>query len=176
MPHLSGRPPSDEQFTELVHASWSSLYRTAYLLLGDHAEAEDLVQSALAKTYANWHRVRDLNAAAGYARTTLVNTASSWFRRRSWRNEHPTEVLPDGTLDHDPTDRSLLVQALAQLPPRQRAAVVLRYYEDLTVAQTAAALGCSEGTVKSQTSDALARLRALLGDAVVPTIEGVRHD
>src|SRR6476646_1678803 len=136
MPHLSGRPPSDaritdEQFTEFVHASWPALYRTAYLLLGDHAEAEDLVQSALAKTYASWHRVRDLNAAAGYARTTLVNTASSWFRRRSWRNEHPTRDLPDAALDHDPTDRSLLVHTLAQLPPRQRAAIVLRYYEDL---------------------------------------------
>lgn len=181
MPHLSGRPPSDaritdEQFTEFVHASWPTLYRTAYLLLGDHAEAEDLVQSALAKTYASWHRVRDLNAATGYARTTLVNTASSWFRRRSWRNERPSASLPDRAHDHDPTDRTLLVSALAQLPPRQRAAIVLRYYEDLSVAQTAAALGCSEGTVKSQTSDALTRLRALLGDAVVPHTLGAHHD
>ena len=181
MPHLSGRPPSDaritdEQFTEFVHASWPALYRTAYLLLGDHAEAEDLVQSALAKTYASWHRVRDLNAATGYARTTLVNTASSWFRRRSWRNERPSASLPDRAHEHDPTDRTLLVGALAQLPPRQRAAIVLRYYEDLSVAQTAMALGCSEGTVKSQTSDALTRLRALLGDAVVPHTLGAHHD
>jgi len=155
MPHLSGRPPSDarvtdEQFTELVHASWSSLYRTAYLLLGDHAEAEDLVQSALAKTYASW--------------------------RRSWRNERPSDSLPEQAHDHDLTDRPLLIDALAQLPPRQRAAIVLRYYEDLSVAQTAAALGCSEGTVKSQTSDALARLRALLGDSVVPQTLGAHHD
>ena len=181
MPHLSGRPPSDaritdEQFTEFVHASWPALYRTAYLLLGDHAEAEDLVQSALAKTYASWHRVRDLNAATGYARTTLVNTAASWFRRRSWRNERPSASLPDRAHDHDLTDRTLLVDALAQLPPRQRAAIVLRYYEDLSVAQTAVALGCSEGTVKSQTSDALTRLRALLGDAVVPHTLGAHHD
>jgi len=181
MPHPPGRPSSDvrvndEQFTEFVHASWSSLYRTAYLLLGDHAEAEDLVQSALAKTYASWHRVRDLNAASGYARTTMVNTASSWFRRRSWRNERPAESLPEESRDQDLTDRPLLIDALAQLPPRQRAAIVLRYYEDLSVAQTAAALGCSEGTVKSQTSDALARLRALLGDAVVPQILGAHHD
>jgi RNA polymerase sigma-70 factor (sigma-E family) len=176
-----GRPASDrritdEQFTDFVHASWASLYRTAYLLLGDHAEAEDLVQTALAKTYATWHRVRDLNAAPGYARTTLVNTATSWFRRRSWRNEHPTEALPEVGREPDPTDRPALVTALAQLPPRQRAAIVLRYYDDLSVAETAAALGCSEGTVKSQTSDALARLRSLLGETVVPHTLGANHD
>ncbi len=165
----STRPPTDEQFTELVHAVWPSLYRTAYLMLGDAAEAEDLVQTALAKTYASWGRVRDIDAAPGYARTTLVNTASSWFRRRSWRNERPTEVLPDGAAPAGPdeTDRPTLVAALAQLPPRQRAVVVLRYYDDLDVNATAAALGCSTGTVKSQTSDALAKLRTLLGDAVV---------
>ena len=162
------RPPSDEQFTEFVHATWPSLYRTAYLLIGDRAEAEDLVQTALAKTYASWGKVRELEAAPGYARTTLVNTATSWFRRRSWRNERPTEHLPDISVSHDPSDRPALMDALAQLPPRQRAVVVLRYYEDLSVAQTAAALDISEGTVKSQTSEALARLRTLLGDAVVP--------
>lgn len=168
MPRSS--PPSDEQFTELVHAAWPSLYRTAYLLLGDPAEAEDLVQTALAKTYAHWGKVRDVAAAPGFARTTLVNTASSWFRRRSWRNERPTEVLPDDAAASGPdeTDRPTLVAALAQLPPRQRAVVVLRFYEDLDVAATAAALGCSPGTVKSQTSDALAKLRTLLGDSVVP--------
>ena len=176
MPHLSGRPPSDEQFTEFVHASWGSLYRTAYLLLGDHAEAEDLVQTALAKTYASWHRVRDLNAAPGYARTTLVNTASSWFRRRSWRNEQPTGELPEAVHEHDPSQRPTLAHALGQLPPRQRAVVVLRFYEDMSVAQTAEVLGCSQGTVKSQTSDALTRLRSLLGDAVVPQTLGAHHD
>ena len=72
MPHLPGRPPSDADYPEFVHASWASLYRTAYLVLGDHAEAEDLTQTALAKTYAAWHRVRDLNAAPGYARTSGV--------------------------------------------------------------------------------------------------------
>ncbi len=162
------RPPSDEQFTEFVHATWPSLYRTAYLLIGDRAEAEDLVQTALAKTYASWGKVRELEAAPGYARTTLVNTATSWFRRRSWRNERPTEHLPDIATSHDPSDRPALMDALADLAPRQRAVVVLRYYEDLSVAQTAAALDISEGTVKSQTSEALTRLRTLLGDSVVP--------
>lgn len=162
-------PPTDEQFTELVHAAWPALYRTAYLLVGHRGDAEDLVQTALAKTYASWGRVREVDAAAGYARTVLVNTATSWFRRRGWRAERPTETLPEHAAPgSDPTDRPALVEALAQLAPRQRAVVVLRYYDDLSVAETARALGCSEGTVKSQTSAGLARLRTLLGDAVVP--------
>ena len=165
------RPPSDAEFTELVHASWASLYRTAYLLVGERTLAEDLVQTALAKTYASWGKVRDVSAAPGYARTALVNTAASWFRRKSWRNERPTEVLPEHThpVDRvDLSDRPALVDALARLAPRQRAVVVLRYYEDLTVSETARALGCSEGTVKSQTHDALSRLRTLLGEVVIP--------
>ncbi len=174
------RRPTDGEFTEFAHATWASLYRTAYLLLGDPAEAEDLVQTTLAKTYAAWPKVRDVDAAPGFARTVLVNTASSWFRRRSWRNERPTAELPDLVdarhHDHDPSDRPALMDALAGLPPRQRAVVVLRYYEDLSVAQAAAALGVTEGTVKSQTSDALARLRTLLGDAVVPHTLGATHD
>ncbi|HET9423478.1 MAG TPA: SigE family RNA polymerase sigma factor [Nocardioides sp.] len=170
------RRPSDGEFTEFAHASWASLYRTAYLMLGDAAEAEDLVQTALAKTYAAWPKVRDVNAAPGYARTVLVNTASSWFRKRSWRNERPTEVLPDLVDEQDPSDRPALMSALAVLAPRQRAVVVLRYYEDLSVAQVASALDVSEGTVKSQTSDALARLRTLLGDSVVPHTMGATND
>ncbi|MDN4172731.1 SigE family RNA polymerase sigma factor [Nocardioides sp. SOB77] len=171
------RPPSDAEFGELVHATWPSLYRTAYLLLGDRAEAEDLVQTALAKTYASWSRVRTVEAAPAYARTVLVNTAGSWFRKRGWRNERPTGELPEHVAPAaDPADRPTLVAALARLAPRQRAVVVLRYYDDLSVAQVAAALGCSEGTVKSQTSDALARLRVLLGDAVVPHTSGAHRD
>ncbi|MBC9734662.1 SigE family RNA polymerase sigma factor [Nocardioides marmotae] len=171
------RPPSDAAFGELVHATWPSLYRTAYLLLGDHAEAEDLVQTALAKTYASWSRVRTPEAAPAYARTVLVNTAASWFRKRGWRNERPTSELPEAAAPAgDLADRPTLLAALAQLAPRQRAVVVLRYYDDLPVAEVARALGCSEGTVKSQTSDALARLRTLLGDAVVPHTTGARHD
>ena len=169
------RPPSDADYTDLVHACWPRLYRTAYLLLGDAAEAEDLVQTALAKTWASWSRVRDLEAAPGYARTTMVNTATSWFRRRSWRNERPTEVLPErAAADADPSERPALLAALAQLPRRQRAVVVLRYYDDLSVADTARTLGITEGTVKSQTSDALAKLRVLLGDDVVP--QGATRD
>jgi RNA polymerase sigma-70 factor (sigma-E family) len=170
------RPPSDAEFTELVHVSWASLYRTAYLMLGDRGEAEDLVQTALAKTYASWSRVRTVEAAPGYARAVLVNTAASWFRKKSWRNERPTERLPDLGHESDPSDRPALIQALGALPPRQRAVVVLRYYEDLSVAETAAALGVTEGTVKSQTSAGLTKLRHQLGEAVLPQTLGAHHD
>ena len=132
------RQVSDEEFSEFVHGAWPGLYRTAYLLLGDAGLAEDLVQTALAKTYAAWPSVRDVQAAPGFARTTLVNTASSWFRKRSWRNELPTRVAarrPATT----PTPRTepAVLDALSHLPPRQRAVVVLRFYEDLSVAETA---------------------------------------
>ncbi|QYJ04450.1 SigE family RNA polymerase sigma factor [Nocardioides panacisoli] len=168
------RPPTDEDFTDLVHACWPGLFRTAHLLLGDAAEAEDLVQTALAKTYANWSRVRTLDAAPGYARTTMVNTAASWFRKKGWRNERPTAVLPETAVEHDPSDRPTVAGALADLPPRQRAVVVLRFYEDLSVAQVARTLSISQGTVKSQTSQALAKLRASLGDTILP--EEAHHE
>ena len=167
---------TDEEFTEFVHATWPTLSLTASVFLGDHPRPEDLVQTALAKTYASWHKVREPGAAPAYARVTLANTAASWFRKRSWRNEHPSEALPEASGEHDPSDRPAVLDALRCLAPRQRAVVVLRYYDDLPVREVARALGISEGTVKSQTSEALTRLRALLGDAVVPMTEGARHD
>ncbi len=171
------RPPShDADFTEFVQASWPGLYRTAFLLLGDRQLAEDLAQTALAKTYAAWSRIDDRAAAPAYARRTLVNTASSWFRKKGWRNELPTEVMPESAYAPDPSTRTIVIDALAQLPPRQRAVVVLRHYEDLSVAETADALGCSPGTVKSQTFEAFAKLRVLLGDAVIPETLGAHHD
>ena len=167
------RSPTDDEFSELVHGSWGSLYRTAYLIVGDHGLAEDLVQTALARTYASWRNVRSVEAGPAYARTTLVNTAAEWIRKRSWRRELPTETLKEPDVaPHDPTLRPTVVAALAHLAPRQRAVVVLRYYEDLSVAETARALGCSEGTVKSQTHDALAVLRLHLGDTIVPLSTG----
>jgi RNA polymerase sigma-70 factor (sigma-E family) len=171
------RTPSDAEFTELVEAAWPGLYRTAYLLLGEHHLAEDLVQTSLAKTYASWGKVREPAAAMGYARVVLANTASSWFRRRSWRNERPTSELPEPPgCPSEPSDRPAVVEALRTLPPRQRAVVVLRYYADLSVREVADALGISEGTVKSQTSHALTTLRVRLGDDVVPMNEGARRD
>ncbi|MDQ6526226.1 SigE family RNA polymerase sigma factor [Nocardioides sp. LHD-245] len=166
----ASRSPTDEQFAELVHAAWPSLYRTAVLLVHDHALAEDLVQTALARTYSRWSGIRDVGAARAYARRALVTTATSWFRRRSFRGERPTAELPEPDTDHDPRgptgDRIDLMAVLAQLPPRQRAVVVLRYYDDLSVEETADLLGVSTGTVKSQTSAALGNLRRLLGDGV----------
>lgn len=167
MPFTAPRGPTDEEFVELVHAAWPSLYRTAVLLVREHALAEDLVQTALARTYSHWHRIRDTGAAQAYARRAMVNATTSMFRRRSFRSERPTGQMPEPPArEPDPAERLDVLAALAQLPPRQRAVVVLRFYEDLSVAETAQALGISDGTVKSQTSDALRRLRSLLGDAV----------
>jgi RNA polymerase sigma-70 factor (sigma-E family) len=131
------RPLTDDEFTEFVHATWPGLYRTAYLMLGEHQLAEDLVQTALAKTYAAWRRVKEPAAAPAYARVVLANTAASWFRRRSWRNEHPTEQLPEGATTTDPSTRPTVIDALRLLPPRQRAVVVLRYFDDLSVREVA---------------------------------------
>ncbi|UUZ59981.1 sigma-70 family RNA polymerase sigma factor [Nocardioides sp. B-3] len=125
-----------------------------------------------AKTYAARSRIDDRVAAPAYARRTLVNTAASWFRKKGWRNELPTSSLPEASYASDPSTRPAVIDALGQLPPRQRAVVVLRYYEDLSVAETADALGCSPGTVKSQTFEAFAKLRVLLGDAVIPETPG----
>jgi RNA polymerase sigma-70 factor (sigma-E family) len=174
---LSGvtAPPDDAAFAELVAACWPGLYRTAYLMLGDHQLAEDLAQTALVRTYASWGRVRDVAAAPGYARVVLARTAASWFRRRSWRNERPTETLPEPAYERDPSDRPAVIAALGALPPRQRAVVVLRYFDDLGVREVADALGIGEGTVKSQTSHALAKLRVLLGDEISLS-EGAHHD
>ena len=97
------RSPTDAEFTELVHGCWRSLYRTAYLLVGDHGLAEDLVQTALARTYAAWPRVRSVEAAPSYARTTLVNTASEWFRKRSWRRELPRMCTATSSVNPTPS-------------------------------------------------------------------------
>lgn len=165
--------PTDAEFTEFVNTAWPRLYRVAWLLLGDHGLAEDLVQTSLAKTYAAWHHIRDTGAAGVYTRTVLVNTATSWFRRKSWRRELATAVLPEQVHEYDATTRPDLSRALAELPPRQRAVIVLRFYEDLDVAETARILDISPGTVKSQTSHALSKLRVSLGEAFVP--EGALH-
>jgi RNA polymerase sigma-70 factor (sigma-E family) len=161
-------------FADFVVGRGQSLQRTAYLLTGDWALAEDLVQTALARAYPRWDRiVRDDPEA--YVRQVLVNTWSSWWRRR-WRGEVPTDEMPEPAVldEYAGADRRSAVQdALSRLPRRQRAIVVLRYHEDMTETQVAHALGISVGTVKSQTSKALAKLRgdtALTGyGTTVPT-------
>ena len=168
------QPLTDAEFAEFVAVSWAPLYRTAYLLVGSRAQAEDLVQTALTNTYASWHKVRELGAAHAYARTAVVRSAASWHRSRFRKPEHLTCDLPETPYSaDDDADRPMVLEALRGLPTRQRAVVVLRFYEDLSVAETAQALGCSEGTVKSQTHVALRSLRLALGDAMISSIEGL---
>lgn len=155
-------------FAEFATSRHGALFRYAYLLTGDRGLAEDLVQEALVKTYVGWHRLRDPNNAEAYTRRAITTTAIGWWRRKSWRAERPYDDVPDQPVSaDDATARVWLWRELQKLPPRQRAALVLRYYEDLTEPQTAEILGCSVGTVKSQVSDALKKLRARLGSDVV---------
>jgi RNA polymerase sigma-70 factor (sigma-E family) len=160
-------------FVEFATARSGALFRAAYLMVGDHALAEDLLQEALTKTYVAWPRLRDINNAEAYTRKAITTTAISWWRRKSWQHEKPRDDVPErpaGEHTEDSDDvaqRDWLWTELQSLAPRQRAAIVLRYYEDLSEAQTAEALGCSIGTVKSQVSDGLKRLRANLGPDVV---------
>jgi RNA polymerase sigma-70 factor (sigma-E family) len=142
-------------FDDFVAARSRALLRTAYLLTHDHDLAEDLLQTSLAKAWFAWKRIE--GAPEPYVRKILVNTYASWWRRK-WNGEQPTERLPETPVHdaHEPTD---LWTAMERLPRRMRAVVVLRYFEDLTEAQAADVLRCSVGTVKSQTSKALAKLR-----------------
>ncbi len=147
-------------FEAFVAARSGGLLRTAYLLTQDSHLAEDLVQTALAKAWRSWGRVE--KSPDAYVRRILVNTYSTWWRRK-WNGEHPTDDLPDTEHStNDPADRGTthdVRSALARLPRRQRAVVVLRFFEDLSEAETARLLECSVGTVKSQSSKALAKLR-----------------
>lgn len=149
-----------EGFTEFVVARQAALLRTAYLLTGHAQDAEDLVQTALVKVVPQWRRIAD--NPEPYVRRVLVNENVSRWRRRRWR-EHTTDELPE-VLSHGPDAAELLSvrAALATLAPRQRAVLVLRYYEGLSEAEIAATLGVAPGTVKSQARDGLARMRVAL--------------
>jgi RNA polymerase sigma-70 factor (sigma-E family) len=159
--------PEADDFAEFVAARSGALLRTAYLLTGDHHEAEDLVQTALIKVVPRWGRLREPEP---YVRRVLVNESISRWRRRRWRETSVPEVHDRTITGHDVDEQLVLRQALARLAPRQRAVVVLRYFDDLTEAQTAGVLGISLGTVKSQSRDALARLRVLVPDLDDSTI------
>jgi RNA polymerase sigma-70 factor (sigma-E family) len=148
-------------FEEFVTGRGQALQRFGYALTGDWGLAEDLLQTALAKAYSRWPHIRRDDPEA-YVRKIMVNTWSSWWRRR-WRGEVPAAELPEAAGPDEAAgvdNRQALRAALAQLPPRQRAVVVLRYHQDLPEAQVAALLGISVGTVKSQAAKALATLRA----------------
>jgi RNA polymerase sigma-70 factor (sigma-E family) len=151
-----------EDFEAFVAARYAALLRTAYLLTGDHHVAEDLLQQTRVRAVGAWGRID--GDPEPYVRTILVRQNVSRWRVRRWR-ELTTDQLPERPAGGpDPDDRLLLHRALGTLAPRQRAVIVLRYFEDLTEAQTAEALGIAVGTVKSQARDALRRLREVLPD------------
>jgi RNA polymerase sigma-70 factor (sigma-E family) len=157
-----------EDFDDYVRASSRRLLRLAFLLTGDHHDAEDLLQTAYAKALPRWHKIGGIGNPDAYLRRVMVNTNISWWRRRRGR-----EVLEGDVLEPEPRggetdfDQHIVLQdgvlrALRSLPPRQRTVVVLRYYCDVSEAETASIMGVSIGTVKSQASRAVASLRTTL--------------
>ena len=158
---LRHAPEPRNEFREFVGTRGRSLLRSAYMLTGNLADAEDLVQSALAKTYQAWERIQDRKALDGYVRRAMVNTHISWWRRRRV-DEYPTDDIPDQPAADTSGNSELhdtLQRAIDKLPQRMRAAVLLRYFEDMTEAEVADILGVSQGTVKSTVSRAVAKLR-----------------
>jgi RNA polymerase sigma-70 factor (sigma-E family) len=151
-------------FAEFVAGRSAALLRSAWLLTGDVGLAEDLVQTALTKTWVRWHRVERTDAPEAYVRRVMLSVFLTWTRRRAWGGEVAVTAVPDGAAPGDAFAvadvRHAVQAALADLPARQRAVVVLRYFDDLTEAQAAAVLGCSLGTVKSQNAKAMAKLRS----------------
>ncbi|MER7755988.1 SigE family RNA polymerase sigma factor [Kitasatospora sp. NPDC097643] len=163
-----------DEFQAFIVGAWPRLLRTAYLLTGEQYAAEDLVQSAAEKACAAWGKVRRADDPYAYVRRIMVNEYARRCRRR------PPELLvtsvPDGPGEEDgfarSDQRAALMAALATLPPRQREAVVLRHWEDLSDSQTAVAMGCSVGAVRSQTAKGIARLRQT---AALRAIKGLAH-
>ncbi|WP_255308027.1 SigE family RNA polymerase sigma factor [Streptomyces marincola] len=169
----SGTP--EETFHAFVRSRWPALVRTAYLLTGDRHLAEDVAQTALAKAYRSWPRVQRSDNPDAYVRRILVSCHKDRFRKRRVP-EHLTDMPPDSVAATDDMaradEREMLAAALAGLPKRQRTVVILRYWEDLSELEVARTLGCSVGTVKSQASKALCKLRAVLGRSPVPAAFG----
>jgi RNA polymerase sigma-70 factor (sigma-E family) len=168
-------PDERLSFAEFATARLGALSRLAYLLTGDHHAAEDLLQNAFVVVSSRWDRVATADDPMAYMRRVLYHEfVSTWRRERHRRAEYSTEQVPERASRDDVSDavrRVVLEQALARLSPRQRAVIVLRFFEDLSEADAARALGCSVGTVKSQTHQALRRMRALapeLADLEVP--------
>jgi RNA polymerase sigma-70 factor (sigma-E family) len=157
--------PDAPTFEEYATVAWPTLYRYAYLLAGNHADAEDIAQQTLMNAYRSWARVRHADSPTAYLRRMLTNTYLSQRRPKGRRLELLTDTPPEP--GHRPVggpeDRMVLWPHVKLLPPRQRAVIVLRYYEDLTEGEIADALGCSRGNVKSTAHRALKALRAALG-------------
>ena len=160
---------ADALLTTLYTSHYRELVRLAAFLTGDRDNAEEVVQDAYVAVHGSWRRLRELDKAEAYLRTAVVNASRSRLRRRQVAQRHRPEPLRDvasaEALAVEHAQRAVVLEALRALPRRQREAVVLRYYGDLSEAQTAAAMGCSTGAVKSHTSRAMAALRPLLEDA-----------
>ena len=151
---------SDEEFRDFMRGRWSAMVRLAYTLTGDQGHAEDIAQAAFAKVYASWGRVRRAGDPEAYVRTIVIHENSKRFRKQRVREDLRANVPEQVSGSYDGlADREALRDALDVLGPRQRAVIVLRFWLDMSEAATARALNCSVGTVKSQTSRALAILR-----------------
>ena len=162
--------PPEQEFAELFRASWARLYRLALAVSGDPGAAEDALQNTFAKVYAHWSRVRRADNPDAYVRRMLLNEVLGGRRYGFLKQERPhARVEPPGATpspERAVVEHDAIWAAVRALPPRQRAVVVLRYYEDLSEAEIAEALGCSRGTVKSQASAALGALRKVAPDLV----------
>ncbi|MGV9266852.1 SigE family RNA polymerase sigma factor [Kitasatospora sp. NPDC003701] len=165
-----GDTPAD--FLEFAHARSDQLFRTACLLTGDRYLAEDLVQETLAKMYRSWRRIDRAQAPIAYAHTVLVRTFVSYRRRRS-AHERPVDRLPEGPAagTGDPGLRLTLLDGLARLAPKDRAVLVLRYWEDRPVEETARMLQIGQGAVRARSLRALQKLRVVLGDDLLADLE-----
>jgi RNA polymerase sigma-70 factor (sigma-E family) len=161
-----------EGFTEFVTVCSHRLLRAAWLLTGDAGRAEDLLQTVLAKVWRHWERI-DSNNAEAYVRRMLFTTYMTWWRRK-WRAETPTHLVPERAQPSDmaaeSAERDAINRALAKVSRQQRAILVLRFLDDLSVTETADLLGCSQATVKTQTSRALAAMRT------DPQLQGIRAE
>lgn len=159
-------PIDDDGFSEFVRSSSRALLRAAWLMTGDAATAEDLVQASLAHTWLRWGRIRSREAAGRYVRRVMVTTFLAW-RRRRWTGEVASGWMPEPALEPDALDQALvrdvLLSAVRALPAHQRAVIALHYLGDLSEMATAEILGCSVGAVKSQASRAIRALRATPG-------------
>jgi RNA polymerase sigma-70 factor (sigma-E family) len=160
---------ADSEYLALVHGRVVGLRRTAYLLCGDAHQADDIVQETLTKLYTRWPKINHVENIDAYVNTMLVRVFLDERRRGWWKvallDWLPERVAPSSSSSSD--DRSVVRTALMELPPRQRAVVVLRYLCDLPVKEVAQHLGCSEGTVKSQCAHALDRLRTIFDSSVL---------
>lgn len=160
---------SEREFADYFRARRETVRRTAYMMCGDWHKADDHAQAAFVALHRNWRKIRDPRALDGWMRRTLTRSVID-ESRRPWRRERSTAEHTDIIAIPPAADamatRQVLVDGLRTVPPRQRAVLVLRFFEGLDVAETAKAMGCSEGTVKSQTARGLEALRSSLGDAL----------